>query len=77
MGEPLTLASITPVVVGGTILGGGRGGVLGTLLGVFLLSALNNLLNYLGVSTFLQWVVQGLIILAAVSLHVSPKGGAA
>jgi ribose transport system permease protein len=77
VGEPLTLASITPVVVGGTILGGGRGGVLGTLLGVFLLSTLNNLLNYLGVSTFLQWVVQGLIIIAAVSLHVRGKGRAA
>lgn len=74
VGEPLTLASITPVVVGGTILGGGRGGVLGTLLGVFLLSTLNNLLNYLGVSTFLQWVVQGLIIIAAVSLHVGRRG---
>jgi ribose/xylose/arabinose/galactoside ABC-type transport system permease subunit len=76
VGEPLTLASITPVVVGGTILGGGRGGVMGTLLGVFLLSTLNNLLNYLGVSTFLQWVVQGLIIIAAVSLHVGRSGRA-
>jgi ribose transport system permease protein len=76
VGEPLTLASITPVVVGGTILGGGRGGMLGTLLGVFLLSTLNNLLNYLGVSTFLQWVVQGLIIIAAVSVHVERKGRA-
>jgi len=73
VGEPLTLASITPVVVGGTILGGGRGSVLGTLLGVFLLATLNNLLNYLGVSTFLQWVVQGLIIITAVSLHVERR----
>jgi ribose/xylose/arabinose/galactoside ABC-type transport system permease subunit len=73
-GEPLTLSSITPVVVGGTILGGGRGGLLGTLLGVFLISILNNVLNYMNVSTFLQWVVQGLIIMAAVSLHVTPKG---
>jgi ribose/xylose/arabinose/galactoside ABC-type transport system permease subunit len=69
VGETLTLASITPVVVGGTLLGGGRGGVLGTLLGVFLISFLNNVLNYVNVSTFLQWVVQGLIIIAAVSFH--------
>ena len=33
-----TLASITPVVVGGTMLAGGKGGVLGTLLGVYLVS---------------------------------------
>jgi ribose/xylose/arabinose/galactoside ABC-type transport system permease subunit len=68
VGEPLTLASITPVIVGGTLLGGGRGGVAGTLLGVLLISALNNLLNYTSVSTFYQWVVQGLIIMAAVSI---------
>jgi len=74
VGEPLTLASITPVVVGGTLLGGGRGGVLGTLLGVFLISFLNNVLNYMNVSTFLQWVVQGMIIIAAVSFQAR-KGG--
>lgn len=72
-GDPLTLASITPVVIGGTALGGGRGGVLGTLLGVFLLSLLGNLLNYLGVSTFLQWTVQGFIIIAAVFFQVGQK----
>ncbi|WP_284615065.1 ABC transporter permease [Aquabacterium humicola] len=66
VGEPLTLASITPVVIGGTLLGGGKGGVLGTLLGVFMLVLLGNVLNYMNVSTFLQWTIQGLIIIAAV-----------
>lgn len=70
IGEPLTLASITPVVVGGTILAGGRGGLLGTLLGVFLVLIINNLLNYQNVSTFYQWVVQGAIIVIAVSVFV-------
>ena len=46
-----------------------KGRLLGTLLGVFLISFLNNVLNYMNVSTFLQWVVQGLIIIAAVSFH--------
>ncbi len=73
VGDPMTLASITPVVVGGTILGGGRGGVLGTLLGVILISLLNNVLNYMSVSTFLQWVIQGTIIILAVSIFVSRK----
>lgn len=73
VGEPLTLASITPVVVGGTLLGGGRGGAVGTLLGVFLISLLNNLLNYMNVSTFLQWVVQGLIIITAVSFQIGDR----
>lgn len=68
IGATLTLSSITPVVVGGTTLAGGRGGVIGTLLGAFLVSLLNNLLNYMNVSSFYQWVVQGLIIIAAVGL---------
>lgn len=69
-GEGFELASITPVVVGGTILAGGRGGVLGTLLGVYLISLLNNLLNFLDVSTFYQWIIQGLIIVTAVAVNV-------
>jgi ribose transport system permease protein len=69
-GEGFELASITPVVVGGTILAGGRGGVLGTLLGVYLISLLNNLLNFLDVSTFYQWIIQGLIIITAVAINV-------
>jgi len=71
VGDPMTLASITPVVVGGTQLGGGKGGILGTVLGVLLISLVNNLLNYMNVSTFIQWVVQGLIIITAVSLFVN------
>ncbi len=73
VGEPFTLASITPVIVGGILLGGGKGNVLGTLLGVFLVSLLNNLLNYMNVSTFIQWVVQGLIILVAVSIYFNRR----
>jgi ribose transport system permease protein len=69
-GDGFDLASITPVVVGGTSLSGGRGGPLGTLLGVFLISLLNNILNFLDVSTFYQWIVQGLIIITAVAIHV-------
>jgi ribose transport system permease protein len=69
IGAALTLQSITPVVVGGTILVGGRGGVLGTFLGVVLVAMLNNLLNFAGVSSYYQWVLQGVIILLAVGLH--------
>ena len=51
------LGSITAVVIGGTMLTGGRGSVLGTLLGVFMVQLLNNLLNFLDVSTFYQWMI--------------------
>jgi ribose transport system permease protein len=73
LGQGFDLASITPVVVGGTILAGGRGGVLGTLLGVLLISLLNNLLNFLDVSTFYQWIIQGLIIIVAVAAYVERR----
>ena len=75
-GEGFELASITPVVVGGTALSGGRGGLLGTLLGVYLISLLNNILNFLDVSTFYQWIIQGLIIITAVAIYVE-KGKSA
>jgi ribose transport system permease protein len=71
--QNINLASITPVVVGGTLLSGGRGGVLGTFLGVVMVQLLNNLLNFLDVSTFYQWMIQGVIVIVAVSLYVERK----
>lgn len=68
-----TLASITPVVVGGTLLSGGKGGVLGTLLGVYLISLLNNVLNFMDISTHYQLIAQGLIVIAAVSIYVEKR----
>ena len=73
VGDPYTLASITPVIVGGCLLGGGRGNVVGVLLGVAMISLLNNLLNYMNTSTFLQWVIQGLIIIIAVAVYVDRR----
>jgi ribose transport system permease protein len=73
MGQGYELLSITPVVLGGTSLAGGKGGVWGTLFGVLLLALLNSLLNFLQVSTFYQWVVQGIIILAAVSIFAERR----
>jgi ribose transport system permease protein len=72
-GANYTLASITPVVVGGTVLAGGRGGVMGTLLGAYLVAVLNNLLNFLDVSSQMQLVVQGLIIILAVSVVIDKR----
>ncbi|GAB5469318.1 MAG: ribose ABC transporter permease [Rhodospirillales bacterium] len=67
------LDSITPVVVGGTLLSGGVGGVGGTLLGVVLMAMLGNLLNFLDISAFYQWIVQGSIIIIAVSIYVERR----
>jgi ribose transport system permease protein len=72
-GVNYTLASITPVVLGGTLLSGGRGGVVGTLFGAFLISLLNNLLNFMDVSKHYQLVAQALIIILAVSIYVERR----
>lgn len=67
-GVGIDLRSITPVIVGGTLLSGGKGGVLGTALAVCLLALLANVLNFMNVSSYYQWIAEGLIIIAAVSL---------
>jgi ribose transport system permease protein len=68
------LESIAAVVLGGTALMGGRGGVLGTLGGVFILAVLDNTFNQLEVNAFLKDVVRGLIIIAAVAVYARRQG---
>ena len=62
------LDSIAAVVIGGTSLSGGRGSVLGTVLGCLIIGVLNNGLFLLDVSPFWQQVVKGVVILAAVAI---------
>ncbi len=68
------LESIAAVVLGGTALAGGRGGVLGTIGGVFILAVLDNTFNQLEVNSFLKDVVRGLIIIAAVAVYARRQG---
>lgn len=63
------LESIAAVVLGGTALAGGRGGVLGTFAGVLILALLDNAFNQLEINTFLKDVVRGVIIVAAVAVY--------
>ena len=57
---------IAAVVIGGTALSGGKGTIWGTVIGVIILGIINNMLNLLGVSAYLQGTVKGLVILIAV-----------
>ncbi len=72
-GVNYTLTSITPVILGGTALSGGRGGVIGTLFGAYLISLVNNLLNFMDVSKHYQLVAQALIIILAVSVYMDRR----
>lgn len=62
------LDSIAAVVIGGTSLSGGRGSILGTVLGCLIIGVLNNGLVLLEVSPFWQQVIKGFVILAAVAV---------
>jgi simple sugar transport system permease protein len=61
---------IAAVVVGGTALSGGRGSVIGTLLGVLVITLIGNGLVLLGINPFFQQVVRGVIIVAAVLANI-------
>ncbi|MEV2568703.1 ribose ABC transporter permease RbsC [Paenibacillus larvae] len=62
-GTSYELDAIAAVVLGGTSLSGGRGRIVGTLIGALIIGTLNNGLNLLGVSSFYQMVVKGIVIL--------------
>ena len=67
-GQAYELDAIAAVVIGGTSLSGGVGGVVGTLLGVLLIGIINNGLDLLSVSSYYQAVIKGVIIVGAVWL---------
>lgn len=67
-GTLLELDAITAVVIGGTSLMGGIGGMGGTVAGALLLAVIANVMNLMGISPFDQQIVRGLVIIVAVIL---------
>lgn len=68
------LLAITAVLLGGISLHGGKGGVLGTLLGVLIIGVLNNGMTLLGVSGYYQMIANGVLLLIAVTLDQVKRG---
>jgi ribose transport system permease protein len=73
--ERFDLDSITAVLIGGTRLGGGKGGVVGTVAGVLIVSVLNNIFNLVGVNPYIQWIIKGSILLIAVAIYSARHNG--
>ena len=73
MGTPYMTQAILAVVVGGTALIGGRGSVLWTVFGALLLILLNNCLNLLGVSSYVQFMLRGVILILAIWLDTAKQ----
>ena len=63
------LESIAVVVIGGTILAGGRGGIWGTMAGMLIFSLIDSTFNLAGVDAFAKQVLRGVIIVAAVAFY--------
>lgn len=72
-GSGMELDAIAAVILGGTSLTGGKGGLLGTVIGAIILGVLDNGMNLLNVSAFYQGVAKGVIILLAVLLDRNMK----
>lgn len=70
VGNTFTLLVIASVALGGTALTGGKGSVLGTVLGVFMVSIIKNGMIFAGVDVFWQDIVFGFVVIGAVSLSV-------
>ena len=64
------LDAIAAVVVGGTSLFGGRGGIPNTIIGLFVLGVLNNGLDHINIDSFLKILIRGLILLAALIINI-------
>jgi ribose/xylose/arabinose/galactoside ABC-type transport system permease subunit len=73
IGTGLELQAIAAVVIGGTSLFGGRGSVIGTAFGVLLVGLLTNGLDILGVSSFVQQIIIGVVILISVLISLSRR----
>jgi ribose transport system permease protein len=68
--DTFLLDAIAAVVVGGTSLFGGRGGIGNTIVGLFVLGVLNNGLDYVKIDSFLKILIRGLILLIALIINV-------
>ncbi|MDO6355153.1 ABC transporter permease [Caloramator sp. CAR-1] len=68
-GVSYELDAIAAVIIGGTRMSGGKGKILGTFFGVLILGILNNTLNLMNISPYLQGLVKGVIIIVAVLIQ--------
>ncbi|MBV9274935.1 MAG: ABC transporter permease [Verrucomicrobia bacterium] len=67
LGQGLEIDAIAMVVIGGTALKGGKGNIVGTLIGIFFLGSIGNAMNMLRLPSEVQFVAKGLVVIIAVS----------
>ena len=65
----MELDSIAAVLIGGTVFGGGKGGVGGTIAGVLILTILFNIFNLLAISRFAHLIIKGVVIVVGIAMY--------
>jgi ribose transport system permease protein len=70
IGDPYTLDSVTAAVLGGTSVVGGTINLAGAFVASLLLTLINTLLNFKGISPFFQWIIKGTMLIGALSLDL-------
>ena len=75
MGMSYELDAIAAAVIGGTSLSGGVGRITGTVVGTLILGVMTSGFTFLGVDAYIQDIVKGLIIIAAVMADQYRRGG--
>lgn len=68
-GMDFFLTALTAVVIGGVALTGGKGSVVGILVGILFLAVINNGLTLLRVSAYMQWIIIGFLLILAIIWH--------
>ncbi|MBV9791988.1 MAG: ABC transporter permease, partial [Chloroflexi bacterium] len=65
--QPITLSAVVAVVLGGTRLSGGQGGIAGSLIGVLVLGLIRNIISFANVPTWWQTLVDSLVVMFALA----------
>jgi ribose/xylose/arabinose/galactoside ABC-type transport system permease subunit len=69
VGDDFALNSIAAVLIGGTVFGGGKGGVGGSVAGVLILTVLFNIFNLLGLTSYAREIVLGAVIIVGIAVY--------
>lgn len=72
-GEMYELDAIAACVIGGTSLMGGRGNIVGAIIGALIMASIDNGMSMMNIETFWQYIVKGLILVIAVWMDISNK----
>lgn len=73
LGENLLFDVMTIVVLGGTSLTGGRGRIFGVVIGALFLQVISNAMVLMGINTYWQWIVKGIILIVVVLIDSNAK----